>query len=339
MKYIFYALAIILITESCSNLKNIKVSQIEDIWFVYSPNQDLNHGSEFEGEIMLQTFDGKQREMSRNGKMSVSSSDLARKDRTKTYTIVKKSSNFNEPNCAITLRYNYKDEEFVSSDSVMMNFEGPLRVLYNGANGINGEHQRSKGTPLLWRDGKDGDHGPHGTDGKSAEGHTIHIWKDQLFVYLHVIKTSSGDVYKYQMKSGNSIHFDFSGGNGGNGGDGGDGGNGKNGELKGEKIKRAGDAGNGGDGGNAGAGGNGGNLNVILHSNCAEMEQYITYNMSGGRAGNPGEAGKAGRAGSPLTGQQAGKAGWNGTHGQTAFTGSNGTYKQFIEDFDIDDYK
>ena len=210
--------AIALLVTSCSSLKNIKVSQIEDIWFVYSPNQDLNHGSEFEGEIMLQTFDGKQHDMSRNSKLSVSSADLARQGRSKTYTIVKKSSNFNETKCELTLRYNYKDEEFVSADSVMMNFQGPLRLLYNGANGINGEHQRSKGTPLLWRDGKDGEHGPHGTDGKSAESHTIHIWKDQSFVYLHVTKMSSGDIFKYQMTLGNSIHFDFSGGNGGNGG-------------------------------------------------------------------------------------------------------------------------
>ena len=338
MKHIFYPLAIALIATSCSSLKNIKVSQIEDIWFVYSPNQDLNHGSEFEGEIMLQTFDGKQHDMSRNSKLSVSSVDLARQGRSKTYTIVKKSSNFNEAKCELTLRYNYKDEEFVSADSVMMNFQGPLRLLYNGANGINGEHQRSKGTPLLWRDGKDGEHGPHGTDGESAESHTIHIWKDDSFVYLHVTKMNSGNIFKYQMIPSNSIHFDFSGGNGGNGGDGGDGGNGKDGELKGEKIKRAGDAGNGGNGGNAGSGGNGGDLKVILHSNCSEMEQYITYNVSGGRAGNPGEAGKAGRAGSPLTGQQAGRAGWNGTHGQTAFTGSNGSYSLFIEDFNIDEY-
>ena len=47
--------------------------------------------------------------------------------------------------------------------------------------------------------------------------HTIHIWKDESFVYLHVTKTNSGDVFKYQMTLGNSIHFDFSGGNGGNG--------------------------------------------------------------------------------------------------------------------------
>ena len=75
MKFIKITWILLLLT-GCSGLKKIKVSQIEDMWFEYSPNQDLNHGSKFNGEIMLQTYDGKQHEMSKNGNLSFISRDL-----------------------------------------------------------------------------------------------------------------------------------------------------------------------------------------------------------------------------------------------------------------------
>ena len=65
-KYFLCALSVSLFLLSCSNLKNIKVSQVEAIWFEYSPNQNLNNGSTFQGEILLQTYDGKQHDVSKN---------------------------------------------------------------------------------------------------------------------------------------------------------------------------------------------------------------------------------------------------------------------------------
>ena len=59
-----------------------------------------------------------------------------------------------------------------------MNFQGPLRIFYNGENGINGKNQRNKGTPLLLRDGKDGDNGPHGTNASSSDDYIAQMESD-----------------------------------------------------------------------------------------------------------------------------------------------------------------
>lgn len=339
VKYFLWIIVLLIFSTSCSNLKKIKVSQIEDMWFEYSPNQDINHGSEFEGEILLQTYDGKQHEMSKNSKLTFLSSDITRKDRSNTFTIIKKSNSFNDDNCVITLKYNYKEEEFVKKDSVTLNFQGSLRVLYNGDNGINGKDQRNKGTPLLFRDGHSGGDGPDGTDGESVGDYTAHLWKDSSFIYVHLKDENTSNSYRYQMTTGNSIHFDFSGGNGGHGGDGGDGGNGKNGQLKGNKVKSPGNAGNGGHGGNSGNGGNGGNLKLIIHTNCAEVEQNITYSVKEGMAGRQGEPGKSGEPGTPLEGQQDAKNGWDGTSGESGYKGYKGNYTQYIEDFNTADFE
>ncbi len=81
-------ISISLLLTSCGHIKNIKVSQVEAIWFEYSPNQNLNNGSKFKGEILLQTYDGKQHDVSNNNKIRFSSPDLRRNG--STYTIVKK---------------------------------------------------------------------------------------------------------------------------------------------------------------------------------------------------------------------------------------------------------
>ena len=112
MKHFFWSLIFLLIV-GCSSSKKIKVSQIEDIWFAYSPNQDLNHGSEFEGEIMLQTYDGKQYEMRKNAKLSFSSYDLSKKGTSGNYVIIKKSNSFNDDKCFMTLKYSNKGEDFI----------------------------------------------------------------------------------------------------------------------------------------------------------------------------------------------------------------------------------
>ena len=166
---LFWIGIVLFLGTSCSSLKNIKVSQIEAIWFEYSPNQNLNNGAKFEGEILLQTYDGKQHEMSKNSNISFSSPDIRRSGNSKSYTLVKKSNSFDDDKCHLTIKYTNRDEKYVQKDSVIMNFRGPLKILYSGANGVSGKHQRNRGTPLLWRDGKDGEHGLNGTNGGSSK--------------------------------------------------------------------------------------------------------------------------------------------------------------------------
>ena len=171
------------------DIKNIKVSQVEAIWFEYSPNQNLNNGSKFKGEILLQTYDGKQHDVSNNNKISFSSPDLKRNG--STYTIVKKAKSFNDDQCYLTLKYENKDEVFVSKDSMQMNYRGGLKILYNGSDGKDGKNQRNKGTPLLWRDGKSGESGEFGGDGGSSKNYTAHIWSIEDMIYVNVKENNS----------------------------------------------------------------------------------------------------------------------------------------------------
>lgn len=336
MKNPFYWFCFILfLNTSCSSVKNIKVSQIEAIWFEYSPNQNLNNGSKFEGEIILQTYDGKQHQMTKNNKLSFSSGDVIRSGTSKSYTIVKKSNSFEDNTCFLSLKYTHRDETYVAKDSVLMNFQGPLKILYNGAHGISGKNQRNRGTPLLWRDGKDGEPGPNGTNGGSSKNYTVHIWNKEDMTYVYARENNSNTApFYYKMTQGNSIYFDLSGGRGGNGGNAGDGGNGKDGDIKNEKMRRAGDAGNGGKGGNGGNGGNAGNLNLYIHENCAEIESVLTTKTNGGRYGSLGIGGKRGAPGTPLSGQQAGRQGFPGANGVEGFKGMEGSVQKYIQSFD-----
>ena len=219
-KYFLCALSVSLFLLSCSNLKNIKVSQVEAIWFEYSPNQNLNNGSTFQGEILLQTYDGKQHDVSKNNKISFSSSDLRKSGNS--YTIVKKSKAFNDDQCHLSLKYENKGEVYSSQDSMQMNFRGDLAILYNGAHGNNGKDQRNRTTPLLLRDGKNGETGENGGDGGASKSYTAHVWTIESMVYVHVKENNSNNFMKYKMTIGNDLLFNLSGGNGGDGGDGGD---------------------------------------------------------------------------------------------------------------------
>jgi len=335
-KYFLCALSVSLFLLSCSNLKNIKVSQVEAIWFEYSPNQNLNNGSTFQGEILLQTYDGKQHDVSKNNKISFRSSDLRKSGNS--YTIVKKSKAFNDDQCHLSLKYENKGEVYSSKDSMQMNFRGDLAILYNGAHGNNGKDQRNRTTPLLLRDGKNGETGENGGDGGASKSYTAHVWTIETMVYVHVKENNSNNFMKYKMTIGNDLLFNLSGGNGGDGGDGGDGGNGKNGSISGDKIKRAGDAGNGGNAGNGGSGGNGGNLNLFIHENSFAIENQLTIKTKGGHYGNRGEPGKRGVPGTPLSGQQAGRQGYPGSQGSAGYRGSDGSVQKYIQNFDFSAY-
>ena len=332
---LFWIGIVLFLGTSCSSLKNIKVSQIEAIWFEYSPNQNLNNGAKFEGEILLQTYDGKQHEMSKNSNISFSSPDIRRSGNSKSYTLVKKSNSFDDDKCHLTIKYTNRDEKYVQKDSVIMNFRGPLKILYNGANGVSGKHQRNRGTPLLWRDGKDGEHGLNGTNGGSSKNYTVHMWQEENMIFVYSRENNSNTMpFYYKMQEGNSIYFDLSGGNGGNGGNGGDGGDGKDGDIKNNKMRRVGDAGNGGNGGNGGYGGNAGNLSLYIHENCAGIESFLTTKTKGGRYGSRGMGGKRGTPGTPLAGQQAGRQGFPGTNGVEGFKGMEGSVQKYIQSFD-----
>ena len=338
MKVFCLSCLVIILVSSCSNLKTIKVSEIEDMWFEYSPNQDINHGSSFEGDILLQTYDGVQHEISNNGKFSFTSQHVEKHGKSN-FTIVKNPTSFEDNLCHVTLTYRYKEEEFTVHDTIEMNFGGSLNILLNGADGVKGIDQKNRGTPLLFRNGHNGEDGTHGTDGISAENYIAHVWKDTSYVFVHLKNEFNNVVYKYKMTLENSLHFDVSGGNGGDGGQGGNGGNGKNGQIKNDKIKEPGDAGNGGHGGNGGDGGDGGKITVILHTQCANLEPRMTYNVKGGYAGKEGIGGKAGKPGTPLSGQKQAREGSVGYYGNSGYKGHKGSVVQYLQDFNIAHYE
>ena len=65
-------------------------------------------------------------------------------------------------------------------------------------------------------------------------------------------------------------------------------------------------------------------MNIILHSNCSDIQALISFKGKGGFAGKAGTAGEAGEPGTPLSGQQSARQGWNGNPGQ-------GGYKDMME--------
>ena len=330
LKNTFSILFVIIFTTSCGNLKTIKTSQIHSMYFEYSPNQNINVGSTINGEVIIETYDGKLHSVEGRNRFSIISSDLKQVNNSNDFIITKRPQFFSDDLCKMTLYFSDKKDTYSSKDSIRLNYMGPLNVLLGGTNGGNGVDQKNRRTPLLFRDGKNGADGTHGINGESARDFTAHIWKDSALYYIRMTSKEEGLTYSYKMSEKNIIHFNLSGGNGGNGGDGGNGGNGKNGEIKNDKVKSPGNAGNGG---------NGGRLILYIHTNCTDIEHSITTNVKGGKYGSHGTAGKTGLEGTPLPGQQSGRKGYSGAGGAMGYKGIDGTVHRKIETFDFSIFK
>ena len=323
---------------SCGSVKKIDVSSIRTIYLEHNPILPLNYGGKIEGKIKAITTDGEEIDITNNRHLTLTSNDVVQ--RGKVFEIVKHPSSFNDQFIRLSYTYVNKEEVLVISDSIQLNLRGDLRIDGSGADGLNGVNQSNRSTPLVFRDGKDGEHGTDGQHGSSAENYIGYIWKEGSDYYVYVQNIITKEEWKYISREPSKILFDLSGGDGGNGGNGGDGSNGKDGELDGEKSKRPGNGGNAGNGGSGGNGGSAGSIVLFLHSNAAELESKISFDMSAGNAGRAGEKGKPGLPGKALAGQVAGIKGRIGVNGLTGMRGQDGQVPEIaIQEFDFSGYE
>ena len=338
MRKLYAIILLGLLLSSCGSTKKIDVATIRTIYLEHNPVLPLNYGGKFEGKIKAITTDGEEIDLTNNRHLTVTSNDVVQFG--KNFNIVKHPSSFDDPYIRLSYTYANKEDVIAFSDSIQLNFRGDLRVDGSGKDGENGENQKDRSSPIVFRDGKHGEHGTDGEHGGSAGDYITYIWKEgaDYFIYAQNIHTKVE--WRFISREPGAILFDHSGGDGGKGGSGADGSNGKDGVIDGDKSKAPGNGGNAGNGGNGGNGGNAGSIVLFLHSNAAELENKIAFNMSAGNAGQFGAMGKPGLPGKALEGQLEGFKGQIGRNGLTGMRGQDGQAPPItIQEFDFNLYK
>lgn len=246
--------------------------------------------------------------------------------------------NSNQVNIQIKLT-GKEDQVKIVKQAIQLNFNGPLLINAAGKNGSNGAAGKDKNDAVVFRDGSDGARGENGENGMNGDNLSIHVWKENDSIRVHVMNVNTSSVWKYRTPITEQITINVSGGDGGNGGNGGDGGDGKDGFVNEDKNKLPGDGGNGASGGNGGNGGNPGLLQVVFHENIKTLKNSFVYINQPGSGGTGGSGGKAGKAGVPAEGQQAAKNGSNGASGANGQNGDNNQNPTIsVENFDFSSY-
>ena len=341
MKTFFSIILLSILLFSCGTSKKLSVATISSIYIEYNSEQNLNFGNEFEGEIIARLIDGNEVKVTHNKKVKFTTTDFIRGTKKNTFIISKSPRSFNDDSLFVTFTFTYKEEVFTSTQSIKLNFKGPLNIDKKGGNGTNGTKGKDKNTPLVYRDGNNGDNGTSGTNGSSASDYNVYIWQENGFVFVYMENINTGLITNYKCLENAKITLDVSGGNGGNGGKGGDGGTGKDGKITDDnKKKRPGNGGDGGDGGNSGNGGNGGSVFVYIHPSAIKVQENLTILNYSGLGGKLGVFGNSGLAGQPLSGQPQGINGKNGMNGRQGVDGESGERPQInVIEFDFSVYK
>ncbi len=337
-KFTILCVSIALIS-ACGLTKKIEISSIKTVYLERNPVEPIQFGGTIEGKVIAQLKDGEEVDITNNRNLTFLSSDLE-KQLGKKYKIVKHPNSFSDNIAIANYTISEKEESVTYIDTIRLNLRGDLKVDAKAPRGTDGIDQKNRSTPLVFRNGNDGDHGTPGTNGQDAGDYLAYIWKEETAYYIYIQNIQTKEEWRYKSIEPGIISIDVSGGNGGNGGDGGDGGTGKDGKQDGDKLKTPGNGGDAGFGGDAGNGGNGGSVICFLHSNAAELELKISFNVSGGAGGQGGSKGKPGQPGKPLTGQAASLVGRNGRNGRNGLSGNDGQMPQIsIQEFDYSGYK
>lgn len=324
---------------SCGSVKKLEVDNIKTVYLEHNSVLPLQFGGTIEGRIIALLKDGEEIDVTNNRNLTFQSNDL-QQHFGKKFKIVKHPVSFDDNK--ILAQYTITEKEVASTfiDSIKLNLRGDLMVDAKATNGVDGIDQKNRNTAYVFRDGNDGEHGTVGTNGQNAGDYTAYVWKEDAAYYIYVQNIETKEEWRYKSFEPGTITIDVSGGNGGNGGNGGDGGNGKDGKIEGSKSKTPGNGGDAGFGGDGGNGGNAGSVICFLHTNAAEVELKITFNVSGGAGGQGGTKGKPGQPGKPLDGQLASLVGSIGRNGRAGFRGNDGQMPHVtIQEFDFSGYK
>jgi len=209
---------------------------------------------------------------------------------------------------------------FEESDSIELNFKGPIVSKWIAEAGADGEQPRASTATLFSRDGLIGRNGTDGTHGANGPHFIGYLWMDENELVMALYEDHNPQPYFYRSTERDSVIFILNGADGGDGGNGGLGGDGK----PGKDNKPAGNGADGGNGGSAGNGGNGGSVLLFLHSDIDYLENSIRLMNSGGQAGKQGAAGKQGEGGKGFKNQENGTAGSLGSNGSPGIPGKSG---------------
>ena len=339
MKKLILILSVGLILAACGGVAKLEVSEINSVFIEYNPADNINFGSEIDARILARLSSGKEVDITNNRKLAFVSTDIQQRGNSKRVVLIKHPNSFSDEYATAKFTLTDKDETYQASDSIHINFRGNLNILAGGLHGNSGEDQKSRGSTIVFRDGKDGENGTFGQAGSSSSNFVAQIWMEELMVFIYMRNTATNEEWKYKTLAEGPIKFDLTGGNGGSGGDGGNGGDGKAGVIEGGKSKNPGDGGHGGHGGDGGNGGNGGTIQIFLHPNATSIQTKLDIKTLGGNGGVGGKSGTAGKPGAVLAGQLTGNMGRNGRVGRRGLNGGNGSFELTVLEFDVEQFK
>jgi len=339
MKQLLFICTLVLLVQSCGNTRNLKVENIDYLTVDYNPDAPNNIGTVMLGGVCAQMQTGELICLKNNVHFE-SSENIHFDMKDQEFTVVAIPSSYTDNKVPVMLRMTGKNDfEVVTFDTLFLNFNAGITLGNKPYTANAGNNGNNGGTAALFRDGKDGSQGTNGENGQSGNAYDIHIWKDSISYFIHIMNLTTGTVGKYQIKGSHTLEISASGGNGGTGGKGGTGGDGKNGEITNGKTKGVGNGGNGGFGGNGGNGGNGGSIRVVLHTSASDFKPLLKLSAQAGNGGDGGKGGIGGKPGKPIAGQSTPKTGSNGGNGQRGFSGQFGQITIIDEAFQIDSYK
>ena len=229
-------------------------------------------------------------------------------------TLIQPLNDFTTAVVPFNLAFQFGDYRVISSDSLHLNFKGPIVADWQGVDGLNGTQPRASASTIFGRDGLEGKPGGIGQNGGNGPHFTGYLWLENDELRLLLICDSANKSYCYRSLQKDSLIINLRGGNAGNGGNGGRGGDGKAGKV--DKLP-----GNGGDGG---AGRNGGSLMLFIHPTASYMNESIRLINLGGKGGIGGKGDAPGAPGKTTNGKVLVTSGTAGDQGISEKDGENG---------------
>ncbi len=313
MRFVLIVFSVLLLTVSCQSEK-LLLNNVSSLSIEIDRNAVLNVGNEFSYTIYADLNSGETRKVKNDEMITFPDGQL--KDAGQHRAIINQPlNNFETISYGVEIGLEIGDYKVSSTDTIDLNFKGPIVALWSGAEGRDGIQPRASTATLFSRDGLEGRPGENGRNGRNGRSFTGYLWQEQDELRLLLVCDSSDQQFCYRSIQRDSVYIDLSGGDAGDGSRGGTGGDGK----PAKKEKAAGNGANGGPGGNGGNGGDGGSLLLFIHPNASYMSESITLINSGGKGGKAGIGGHPGKAG-----KGADKETFDGWYGEMGQKGRNG---------------
>lgn len=303
---------------SCNSSKSL-VDNIVSIEVDVDKNETVNVGSSFEYVLYANLKSGDQRKIKDDAVVTIQDGMFsdAGKHRAK---VAHPLPSFEDSIFPVNFLISIGSYEFLGTDSIQLNFKGPIKLDWSQKDGADGVQPRASTATLFGRDGLEGRPGGDGEDGISGRNITSYLWIEGSELRMMVTCDRCDKNYYFRSITKDSVWVNLSGGNGGNGSQGGTGGDGK----PGKEGKPPGNGADGGTGGNGGNGGDGGSMVVFIHPEASYLNESVELVNTAGKEGKFGEGGNAGAPGKPHNNQKEAKGGTQGKSGELGVPGKNG---------------